>query len=135
MTVQGGYGLPFTLNGTAVVHVLNLSFPEFRKFMAESTGHDSTGGYYEATATGKRRIMPFPVTLGWDTSEATHAAVVTAFDADTAAQWTVADPDGNETVEFNAHVENIRRLAGDAATDNLYRAECDLHPTGTATIT
>lgn len=47
------------------------------KFIAEATGHDSDGGYYEAVATG-RRIETMQATLFWDSSAATHAAVLPA---------------------------------------------------------
>ena len=39
---------------TTIVGVTDVDFPEFMNYVAESTGHDSSGGYYEAVATGKR---------------------------------------------------------------------------------
>ena len=36
-------------------------FPEFMNYVAESTGHDSSGGYYEAVATGKKTRPAFPL--------------------------------------------------------------------------
>ena len=132
MTAQGGYGLTLTMNGTTVVGVSESDYPAFMKYIEESTAHDSAGGYYEATATGKRRVEPIQATLFWDKDEATHASVVTAFDADTSQQFTIADPDSDETIEFNAHVERIRRMG---EQETVYQAEVDIHPTGTATIT
>lgn len=132
MAGQGGYGVPLTLNGTTVVGVRETDFPRFMKYIAEATAHDSPGGYYEAVATGKRRLEPIQATLFWDTSEATHAAVVTAFDSDASQQCSIADPDGDETIEFNAHLEAINRISQQEET---YVAEVDIHPTGTATIT
>lgn len=78
MAAQGGFGVVLKINTgslTAVTGVTNVDFPEFMKYLAESTGHDSSGGYYEAVATGKRRLNPFPVEINWDTAEATHAAI------------------------------------------------------------
>ena len=132
MTAQGGYGLTLTMNGTTVVGVREVDFPRFMKFIAEATAHDSASGYYEAVATGKRRIEPIQATLFWDDTEATHGAVITAFDSDASQQFTIADPDGDETIEFNAHLEAINRIS---EQEEAYVAEVDIHPTGTATIT
>ena len=131
MAGQGGYGLTLTLNGTTVVGVQDTDFPRFMKFIAESTAHDSPGGYYEAVATGKRRIEAFSTTLIWDANEATHGAVITAFDSDDAQQLSIADPDGDETIEFNAHIEGINRIS---PQEDVFTAEVDILPTGTATI-
>jgi len=130
-TAQGGYGLTLTLNGTSIVQVEDVDELMFSKFIAEATGHDSDGGYYEAVATGKRRIQPFGVSLFWDQNEATHAAVISAFDSDTASEFSWADPDGDETITFKAHVEQIGRVS---AQEDAYRANVQIHPTGTATI-
>lgn len=132
MAAQGGYGVVLTLNGTTVVGIREVDFPRFMKTIAEATAHDSPGGYYEAVATGKRRIEPIQATLFWDVNAATHADVLSSFDVDTAPQWTIADPDSDETIEFNAHLEAINRIA---QQEEAYVAEVDIHPTGTATIT
>lgn len=131
MSAQGGYGLTLTMNGTTVVGVESADFPSFMKYIAESTAHDSAGGYYEAVATGKRRVEPMAVVLFWDVNEATHAAVVTAFDSDDAQQFSIADPDGDETITFNAHLERLGRVS---QQEDAYKANVDIHPTGTATI-
>lgn len=132
MAAQGGYGLDLTMNGTTIVGVQEADFPRFLKMLAESTAHDSAGGYYEAVATGKRRIEPIQTTIFWDSNEGTHAAVITAFDDDAAQQFTIADPDGDETIEFNAHLEAVERVS---PQEDAYTAVVDIHPTGTATIT
>ena len=131
-TAQGGYGLAMTINGAALVQVETADMPSFMKFIAEATGHDSPSGYYEAVATGKRRIEPLNVTLFWDKNAASHSAVLAAFNADTAVLFTSADPDADETIAFRAHVERIGRMT---QQEEAYRAEVALHPTGTATIT
>ena len=132
MTAQGGFGLDLTLNGTTIVGVEDVDEVSFMKFIAETTAHDSPGGYYEATPSGKRRIEPLSVVMFWDVGEATHAAVLAAFNADTASQFSWSDPDGEESIEFNAHVERIGRIS---QQEDAYRANVDLHPSGTATIT
>lgn len=132
MAAQGGYGLTLTMNGTTVVSVEDADFPSFMKYIHESTAHDSAGGYYEAVATGKRRIEGMNVRLAWDDTQATHAAVLTGFDSDSSQQFTIADPDGDETIAFNAHVERVSRIS---RQEEHFYADVTLHPTGTATIT
>ena len=132
MAGQGGFGLTLQLNGTAIVGVENVDEVNFSKFIDEATAHDSPGGYYEAVATGKRRIDPFDAALIWDVAEATHAAVLTAFESDDPQLFDFADPDGAENLQFNAHLERIGRISQQEST---YRANVTIHPTGTATIT
>ena len=131
-TAQGGFGVTLLLNGTAVVQVEDIDELVFSKIIAEATGHDSDGGYYESVATGKRRIEAFSCTMLWDKTAATHAAVISAFDADVVQTFTWSDPDGDETVEFKAHVESIGRVS---AQEDAYKANVLIHPSGTATIT
>lgn len=135
-TAQGGFGLDLKIDIsstlTTIVQVLSADFPEFSKFIAEATGHDSDGGYYEAVASGKRRLNPFSVEIGWDTAEATHAAVVTAFNSDDAVDMSIEDPDGDEVIAFAAHIERISRVSQQEGT---YRANVTIHPTGQPTIT
>ncbi len=132
MAGQGGFGLSLMLSGTAIVGVENVDEVNFSKFIDEATAHDSPGGYYEAVATGKRRIDPFDAALIWDQSEAMHAAIITAFDDDEPQLFDFADPDGDENLQFMAHVERIGRISQQEST---YRANITIHPTGTATIT
>lgn len=132
MTASGGYGMTLTFNGTAVVGVDSVDEILFSKFIAESTAHDSAGGYYEAVPTGKRRIEPFGMSIFWDINDGTHSDILDGFDADTSDQLSFADPDGDETIEFNAHVESIGRIS---EQEDAYRANVSIHPTGTATIT
>ena len=132
MAAQGGYGITFQLNGTTIVGVDDIDELSFIKFMAEVTAHDSPGGYYEAVDTGKRRIEPLNMAVFWDQGEATHAAVISAFDAQVSSQFDWSDPDGVETIQFNGFFEKIGRVS---PQDEGYRANVLVHPTGTATIT
>lgn len=135
MAAQGGYGVVLKINTgslTAVTGVTDVDIPEFMNYIAESTGHDSSGGYYQAVATGKKRVQPFPATLNWDTAEATHAAIVTAFDAGTPLGMSIEDPDGDEVIAFSAIVEKIGRVS---RQEDRYYAVVTFHVTGAPTIT
>lgn len=134
--VQGGFGVILSIDVgtvlTAVTKIVDVGFPEFEKILAESTGHDSTDGYYEAVATGKRKLNEFTCTLTWDTNEATHAAVVTAFDADAAVSFSIQDPIGDETIAFEGHIRTVGRIS---EQEDVYKAEVAIQPTGAPTIT
>ncbi len=136
MAVQGGFGVALKIDITAVLtlvtKVLDTEFPNLKKFIAESTAHDSAGGYYEATATGKYRAMPFPATIQWDAAEATHAEFITAFAANASKPMSIEDPAGTEVISFNAHIEEMGRAA---VQEGLYQMRVLIHPTGQATIT
>jgi hypothetical protein len=136
MTAQGGFGLSAQIDvsgsPTAWAQVEEIDFPGFKKYLKESTTHDATSGYYTVTATGKRRVMPFRAVLAWDTSVSTHAAVLTAFNADTDVTVSVADPDGDETIAFECQIEEVNRMAGQ---EDILKCDVLIHPTGAATIT
>lgn len=133
--VQGGFGVVLKIDVgtvlTAVTKVVDVGFPEFEKILAESTAHDSAGGYAEFVATGKRRLNEFTCTLTWDTAESTHAAMVTAFDSDAAVSFSVNDPDAIETISFEGHIRTIGRIS---EQEDAYKAEVAIQPTGQPTI-
>src|SRR5512139_3260639 len=108
MAQQGGFGLDLKImvgtTLTSVVHIIDGEIPEFEKFLAEMTAHDSTGGYAEWIATGKYAINEFKVTLAWDSAASTHAAIVTAFDAASAVSMSIEDPAGVEVIAFSGHI-------------------------------
>jgi len=128
---QGGYGavLKITVSAvlTAIVHVMDMEFPEFEKILAEITAHDSPGGYAEFISTGKRKLNSFTVKLVWDISEVTHAAVVAAFDSDNAVEMSVEDPNGDEVIVFSAHVSKLGRIA---EQEEGYACDVTIQPTG-----
>lgn len=133
---QGGFGVDLKIDVgtvlTTVTKVMEIGFPEFEKILAESTGHDSAGGYAEHVATGKRRLNEFEVTLAWDNNEATHANIRTLFDSDAAASCSIADPDGDETIAFEAH---IRLVAMESDQEDVLKTRVAIQPTGQPTIT
>lgn len=135
MATQGGFGIDCQIDVsatlTALAKILDVEFPTLTNYIAEATTHDSAGGFYEAVATGKKRVEPFPVRLAWDTAQATHAAIVTAFDAGTAVTFTIADPAGDETISFETLVENMQRAG---TQEGIFECTVQLHPTGQPTI-
>lgn len=136
MATQGGFGVVLKImvstTLTAVANLLDVDFPRLLKYVAEATGHDSSGGYYEAISTGKRRAEPFRAVLAWDVAETTHSTIVTAFEADTAVSMSIEDPDGAEVLAFSAIIEAVGRIS---RQEDVYQAEVMIHPTGAVTIT
>lgn len=135
MALQGGYGVILKINTgslTAIVGLLEVKFPKQMKYVAESTGHDATSGYYTAIATGKRRLEAFEAVVAWDDAAATHVQVLTSFGLDTPVNMSIQDPDGQEIIAFAAIVEFIER-EGDQ--EDVYKATIGFHPTGAPTIT
>lgn len=135
-TAQGGFGLKLKITVTAtltvIVGVKESAFPELEKMMAEVTAHDSTGGWAEHIATGARSANAFSVTVFWDKSTATHAALKTAWEAETSVNMSIEDPDGDEVLAFAAHIVKMGRAADQA---DAYVCEIEIQPTGAVTIT
>lgn len=134
-TAQGGFGLALMIDvsGTpaALVQVMDITLPEFRKFISEVTGHDSASGYYEAVDSRKRRVMPFRLKLAWDSTAASHGAIVAAFNGTDPVTFSFEDPDGDENISFEAHVEMMQRMS---AQEGSWSCDVMLHPTGAPTI-
>ena len=133
----GGFGLQVKITVgtslTAITYVLEGSeMPKFKKFIAEATPHSSTGGWAHRVATGKRSAESFKLVLGWDSDEATHGALVTAFDSDSSVNMNVVSPGTDETIAFAAHIEELARLP---AQEDAYKAEVMISPTGKPTVT
>lgn len=138
MATEGGMGLQVKITvGTTLTAIAEIQegseMPKFKKFLAEATPHNATGGWAKMVATGKRKAEPFKVVLAWDSDETTHAAIVAAFDSDSPVNMSVVSPDGSdETIAFAAHVEEVARIPGQ---EDYYKAEVMIHPTGKPTIT
>lgn len=135
MATQGGFGLTikiFTTALTAIVKVLDGEIPRFKRYLAEFTAHDSTDGYDEYISTGRRGLDKFKLTVGWDSTATTHAAIMTAFGSDTAVAMSVEDPAGDEVIAFSAFIEEIGRIS---KQKEGYTAEIVIQPTGKPTIT
>ena len=129
--VQGGFGLAFTLNGTAIVNVEDIDEVRFNRYFRDITGHDSEDGYYDAEPDGRYRLEPFAAKLRWDPTAATHIAVIDAFNSISPSNFQVADPSSAETIQFEAHVEQMDRIS---LQEDVYRANVLIHPVKQPTI-
>jgi deoxyribodipyrimidine photolyase-like uncharacterized protein len=135
MATQGGYGLEVKINTgslTAIAKMVDGDMPAQLKELAEVTAHDSTSGYREFIDTGIRELGEFQVTLLWDDTEATHAQILTSFNATAAVSMSVLDPAGQETIAFSAFIRQISRISKMA---DGYKANVMIRPTGAPTIT
>jgi hypothetical protein len=136
MSMQGGMGVPLKIDVTAtlttIVNLLDVDDLEFEKFLAEMTGHDAAGGYAEHVDTGKRKINPLVATIGWDDSEATHTAVIAAFNSTSPVDMSIEDPGGTEIIAFSAHLQKMARVY---KQEDGYKAKVTIQPTGAPTIT
>ena len=135
--MQGGTGLKISITTTgltAITELLDGDMPAQLKELAEMTAHPTTGSttYRTFVDTGLRELGEFQMTLGWDTAEATHAAVLTAFNSSSAVQMSVEDPTADETLTFDAFIRQISRIS--KQTDG-YKAQVTVRPTGAPTIT
>lgn len=135
---QGAFGVSLKMqtgtatNQTAIADILEAEFPEQERFLADVTSHDSASGYAEYISTGLRALNAFTVTLLWDVDETTHAAIMTAFAAETATNFTIQDPDGDEIIAFAGFVQKVGRIV---VMKDGYKAQITIQPTGAPTIT
>jgi predicted secreted protein len=132
MTEQiGGFGLAMRVSVTgtmtALVALLDGELPEFEKFVAEMTSHSASGGYAEYVATGKRKMNEIKLTLGWDSDEATHNAILAAFASDAVSTLTIYTPHGDEGISFSAHITKVGRIA---AQEDGYKCDVSIQPSG-----
>jgi hypothetical protein len=139
MTMQGSTGvrLKITISSTltAIVNLLDApNFPEQVKFLADMTPHPTTGTttYTKMVDSGMRQLTSFTVTLGWDASDSTHAAVMAAFDGTDPVGMSIEDPAGGEVIGFDAFIEKVGRVS---ALKDGYKASVMITPTGSPTIT
>lgn len=138
MAEQGGMGVVFKIlistTLTAVANLLDIDFPAQEKELADNTPHPATAvvGYRTYIDSGVRSLSEFTAVLGWDDTAATHAAILTSFDATTALSMSIEDPAGQEIIAFSGFIRSIGRVAkiGDS-----YRANVAIQPTGAPTIT
>ena len=136
MAVQGGFGLTLQISITAVyttiTYLLDCDFPEQAKTLEEVTPHSATSGYATHAASGKRELGEFTATLQWAKSEATHAAILTAYGTNATVDMKIIDVGTAETIQFAAHVKSIKRIS---KQDEAYKAEVTFQPSGAPTIT
>lgn len=129
--MEGAFGvkLKITVSNTltAIAHLEEVDYPEFEKTLAKIRCHDSAGGYPDYIDTGARDINSIKATLVWDVSESTHAAIVTAFDSTTPVGMSIEDPEGDEVITFDAHIQKVGRIA---KSEDAFKCEVEIQPTG-----
>jgi hypothetical protein len=136
MGTQGGFGVKVQITVgsvlTAIAHILEMDYPEFEKVLYDRTAHDSPEGYAEFGDSGKRKVSDFKVTLEWDMTESTHAAILAAFDSADPVSMAVKDPEATETISGNAYIQKVGRIA---KQEEGYQCEVTIQPTGKWSIT
>lgn len=132
MATTGGYGASLTIAGTAIAHIMEMEFPEFEKILSDVTAHDSAGGYAEYTASGKRQMNSFKVTLLWDALSGTHGQLVDAFESNSTVTFVAADSASNEDISFSGHVVKLGRVS---KQEEGLSCDVEIQPTGIPTIT
>lgn len=136
MAKQGGYGVVVKITVastlTAIAAIKKFKFPENEKKMADATTHDSDGGWAEWLATGRFEQKEASITLVWDKSLPTHAALVTAFNSTSPVSVSFQDHAGTEITTINAHITKMSRTS---EQDGLYECEVGILPTGKPVVT
>jgi predicted secreted protein len=112
MATSGGFGLIYKINIvstlTTIPKVIEGTLPGRELVMAEVTAHDSTGGYKEQIASGKRSLGEWDFTVLWNSTDATHQAVLTAFKAAAPTNSSVTKPGATEIVTMSTHYTKMK---------------------------
>jgi hypothetical protein len=74
----------------------------------------------------------FKVTLGWDSDDSTHAAILAAFDSNNSVNMSVTSVGTDEVIAFAAHVTKVGRIS---PQEDGYKCDVTIQPTGAPTIT
>lgn len=135
MADQGGFGIKLKIKIAAaltlIVNGTDIEFPSQEKVLVDGTSHDGANGYRQWIDTGIRELGEFKATVRWDKLNATHAAVLTAFNGTAAVDMSIEDPLAQEVIAFKAHIKSIERQG---ATEEMYTADITIQPTGAPTI-
>ena len=123
----GGYGITVTIGGTALTYLIDGEIPEYEKIIAEATPQNATSGYAVFVATGKRKLNEFKLTLGWDITEVTHAAVMTNLNNTSLQTFVLTTPGSDETLTFSGFVTKVGRVA---EQEDYYKCEVTIQPSG-----
>lgn len=136
MAIQGGFGLKVRIDvaetPTVIAYLVDAEMPEFEKFLADVTSHGSASGYSEFLATGQRQLNSFKITVAWDPTDSTHAALLAGFNSDDVVDIEVEDADSGETIAFDAHIVKLGRVS---KMKDALKCDVTLQPTGPAVIT
>lgn len=134
MAIQGGMGVALKINTGSLTTIANMEDVDdwvFDRILAEVSAHDSSGGWAEFVPSGKRMMPAFSCTLTFDDADATHAALVTNWAAETTVGFSINDPDGTETITFSGYVKTMARSS---KQDGAYRVKATIQPTGAVTL-
>lgn len=135
MAQTGGFGCVcrIMVNGnlTAIADVVDIQFPKQDRTLADVTAHDSPNGYAEYLPSGARQLGEMTLTLVWDDTQTTHAALISAFNSANPVTMDVRDPASNELITFSAFVKSIERKG---EKDKAFTADVVIQPTGAPTI-
>lgn len=135
MSIEGSMGAKLKIMVaaalTAVTHLQDVDTLTLRKTLVAATGHDAAGGYDEWYDSGKRTIPALKITLAWDDTDATHQALIAAFNSTSPVDMTLEDPNGSEVIAFKAHVQELGRVY---KQNDVYKAQLTIQPTGQPTI-
>ena len=123
----GGFGIAVTIGGTALTYLIDGEIPEYEKIIAEATPQNATSGYAVFVATGKRKLNEFKLTLGWDITEVTHAAVMTNLNNTALQTFVLTTPGSDETLTFSGFVTKVGRVA---EQEDYYKCEVTIQPSG-----
>ena len=136
MAKHPGFGVQVKINVsstlTAIAQVKKFKYPDFEKKVVDVTTHDSTGGWAEWLASGKFEMSDAQLTLEWDKTLSTHAAIVTAFSSLAPVDMTFQDKDGTEIVAISAIITKMGRTS---EQDGALECDVTIKPTGQPTIT
>lgn len=131
MAYTPGKGTTITLAGTARAQVLNITPPSMEMGVTETTHLTSTWKTFIANIPDGGEVS---LTIEYDASETTHAALWTDFQAGTAGTYTIVFTDTGAAVVGFAAI--ITKFAWDQiAVDGVVTASLTLKITGTVSIT
>jgi hypothetical protein len=134
--MSNGFGVTISVDVgtvlTAVVKVINATWPKQVAESEDNTNHDATSGYRTKIKTGVFELQPFTITVEWVASESTHAALLTALNSESAVSFSIADGGSAESMAFEANVVGLQRVT---PLSGVFTADVDIEPTAAPTIT
>jgi predicted secreted protein len=134
--MAGSFGVTFKITIstvlTAVVDVIDITWPKQTAETADKTAHDSAGGYRERIKTGLFNLEPHQITVEWVADETTHAALLTAFNSTDSVNCSIEDATPKETIAYAANIVGLDRVT---PLSGVFTAVIDVEPTSQPTIT
>jgi len=134
--MSGSFGvvfkIPVTATPVAVTKLVDVTWPKQTAETADNTAHDATSGYRTKIKTGVFNLEDHQLTLEWEDTEATHAALLAALASISPVSVSIEDPNGNEVIAYSANVKGLQRVT---ALSGVFQGVFDIEPTGPPTIT